>query len=215
MAKQVKEINIDDLIQDDHNANRGTILGQALIEASIENLGLGRSIVVDRNNKIIAGNKTQKGARAKGITNALVVETDGSQLVVVKRTDLDMDDPKGRALALADNRTAEQNLNWDNNSLEMHFEAARELGMNGLVFELHHQVSDEDIDGLFTDREKAGDNDDESKPGGYGQGGNALEFSIILNYSPSDFAKVKAAFGNLEGSPEEIVLDLLGITSET
>jgi hypothetical protein len=135
---------------------------------------------------------------------------------VVKRTDLDMNSAKGRALALADNRTAEENLNWDNNALQMHFEAAQEMGLGGLVFEIHHNVSDEDIAGLFTDRAKAGDGDgdDESKPGGYGQGGNALEFSIILNYAPSDFAKVKAAFANLEGTPEEIVLELLGITSE-
>jgi hypothetical protein len=80
--------------------------------ASMQKLGAGCSIVVDRNGHIIAGNKTAEGAKAAGLENVIGVETDGSQLFAVVRTDLDLDDPKARELAIADNRTAELGLEW-------------------------------------------------------------------------------------------------------
>ena len=47
-----------------------------------------------------------------------VIETDGSELVVVKRTDLSLDDAKARQLAIADNRSSEVGLDWDLPTLE-------------------------------------------------------------------------------------------------
>jgi hypothetical protein len=43
----------------------------------------------------------------------VIVKTDGRRLVVVQRTDLDINSPAGRALAVADNRTSEEGLSWD------------------------------------------------------------------------------------------------------
>jgi hypothetical protein len=43
----------------------------------------------------------------------VVVETSGREIVAVKRTDLSLDSPEGRGLAIADNRTAELGLEWD------------------------------------------------------------------------------------------------------
>ncbi|MGA3370686.1 MAG: hypothetical protein ABSC48_02880 [Terracidiphilus sp.] len=47
----------------------------------------------------------------------IVVQTDGSQLVAVQRTDLSIDDLKARGLAVADNRSSEVGLEWDVNVL--------------------------------------------------------------------------------------------------
>jgi len=105
--------SITDLVPDNKNANRGTARGRKAVRDSRQKLGAGRSIVVDRNGRIIAGNKTAEGAKAAGLENVIAVETDGSQLVAVIRTDLDLDDPKARELAIADNRTAELGLEWD------------------------------------------------------------------------------------------------------
>lgn len=105
--------SITDLVPDNKNANRGTARGRKAVRDSLQKLGAGRSIVVDRNGRIIAGNKTAEGAKAAGLENVIAVETDGSQLVAVVRTDLDLDDPKARELAIADNRTAELGLEWD------------------------------------------------------------------------------------------------------
>jgi hypothetical protein len=106
---------ITDLVPDDMNANRGTERGGQMIENSVKRFGLGRSIVLDKNNMVIAGNKTLENAAGAGIENVIIVETDGNQLVAVQRVDLDMDEAPevARALGIADNRTAEINLEWD------------------------------------------------------------------------------------------------------
>lgn len=138
MGKTVKG-KIEDIVFDDQNANRGTEAGQALIEQSIANLGLGRSVVVDKNNKLIAGNKTTSGAKYQGVEKVVFVETTGDELVVVRRTDLDLsddDDHRARALALADNFTAQQNLDWNPEHLGIHFDAAMSLDMQEFVFEI-------------------------------------------------------------------------------
>jgi hypothetical protein len=104
--------HLSDLRPDDRNANAGTERGRAMVEASLRRFGAGRSILVDRNGRIIAGNTTHEAAIDIGLTDAVIVKTDGRKLVVVQRTDLDIDSPAGRALAIADNRTSEVGLRW-------------------------------------------------------------------------------------------------------
>lgn len=116
MKEQV--INIEELQQDSHNFNAGTDEGQELMEKSFSELGAGRSILVDKNGNIIAGNKSQKAAMAAGIKKVRVIETTGDELVAVKRTDIDINSAKGRRMALADNQTQVVNLAWDETELE-------------------------------------------------------------------------------------------------
>ena len=112
MAKVI-ETRIDQLIPDDKNFNAGTQYGQSLLETSLRKFGAGRSILIDKNNRIIAGNKTVENAAAIDLDDVIVVETNGSQLVAVKRTDIDLESAQGRELALADNATSAANLQWD------------------------------------------------------------------------------------------------------
>lgn len=118
MAEQLKQGKVHDLIQDDRNLNKGTERGRELIEKSLRQFGAGRSILVDKNNRIIAGNKTHANAEAAGIDDAVIVETDGKKLVVVKRTDIDLNTKQGREMALADNATVKVDLAWDTEQLE-------------------------------------------------------------------------------------------------
>lgn len=113
----ITETSIDKLVFDDKNFNRGTQFGEHLMDKSIRELGLGRSILLDKNNRIIAGNKTTEKAGELGFDKVVVVETDGNTLVAVKRTDVDLDSQKGRELALADNATSKANLEWDSETL--------------------------------------------------------------------------------------------------
>jgi hypothetical protein len=83
------------------------------LESSLRNYGAGRSILIDRDNRIIAGNKTVESAVDIGLKDLIVVETDGTQLVAVKRVDLTLDEEPARQLAYADNRVAELDLSWD------------------------------------------------------------------------------------------------------
>ncbi len=117
MAK-VEETRIEQLIPDNKNFNKGTEYGQRLIEESLRKFGAGRSILLDKNNRIIAGNKTVENAVNAGLDNVIIVETDGNQIVAVKRKDIDLDSAKGRELALADNATGKANLAWDMEIIE-------------------------------------------------------------------------------------------------
>lgn len=112
MAKVI-ETNIESLVPDNKNFNKGTEYGDRLMDESLRRFGLGRSILIDKNNRIIAGNKTAEKAADIGFTDVVVVEVDGNQLVAVKRKDIDLDSAKGRELALADNATGKANLCFD------------------------------------------------------------------------------------------------------
>jgi len=98
-------ISISDLVPDDKNFNTGNELGNSLIEKSLRKHGAGRSILIDKNNRIIAGNKTIENAAFIGMEDVMIVETTGNQIVAVKRMDIDLDSKAGREMALADNQT--------------------------------------------------------------------------------------------------------------
>ncbi len=116
-CRPARPTTVDDLALDDQNANRGTTRGRQLLAQSLQEYGAGRSILADRRGRVIAGNKTVEQARALKLP-IQVIRTDGRTLVVVQRTDLDLTDGKARALAIADNRIAELDLEWDGAMLE-------------------------------------------------------------------------------------------------
>lgn len=112
-SSAVTHKKLSELTQDDRNANKGTVRGAEMIQASLRDYGAGRSILLDRNGRIIAGNKTAENAGIVGMDDVVVVQTRGDQLVAVQRMDLDLDDVKARALSIADNRASEVSLDWD------------------------------------------------------------------------------------------------------
>ena len=116
MAEKI--IDIEQLAQDQHNFNKGSEQGQELMERSFKEMGAGRSILIDRNGNIIAGNKSQKAAIAAGIKKVRIIETTGDELVAVKRTDVDIDSAEGRKMAYLDNLTTQVNLTWDETELQ-------------------------------------------------------------------------------------------------
>ena len=109
-----------DLVPDKDNANKGTQRGLKALDTSLRQYGAGRSILVDKHGRIIAGNKTVERAADIGLDDVIVVESDGTKLVAVKRTDLDLDseDGKARALATYDNRVGQLDLDWDIDALK-------------------------------------------------------------------------------------------------
>ena len=111
MTKKID--TLADLTPDGENFNRHTEFGQKLLEDSLRKFGAGRSILVDKDGNIIAGNSTTETAAAIGMEDVIVVPTDGKKLVVVQRTDLSLDSPEGRELALADNMTALKGIDLD------------------------------------------------------------------------------------------------------
>ena len=114
MRARIRTVPISALVLDVENANKGRRRGRELLEASLDKYGAGRSVLVDRHDRVIAGNKTVEAARAAGMESITVIETDGSSLVAVRRGDLDLKkDKKARELAIADNRVGELDLEWN------------------------------------------------------------------------------------------------------
>lgn len=112
-------MRLSDLQPDNQNANKGTAKGQKAIVNSIQRSGAGRSIVVDKNNRIIGGNKTTEAIAEVYDAEAevIVIESEGEKLVVHRRNDLDLSDPDpnnpARQLAYADNMTSWASFDLD------------------------------------------------------------------------------------------------------
>ena len=106
--------NLSDLKQDHKNARKRTDRSAALIKESLSKYGAARSIVIDEDNRILAGNGTVEGAIAAGLTKLRVIETDGDEVIAVKRTGLSEEQKVG--LAIADNRTGDLS-EWDKEML--------------------------------------------------------------------------------------------------
>ena len=130
------------------NANKGTERGRYMVEASLRETGAGRSILLDKDGRIIAGNKTFEAASDIGLP-VRVVETDGTELVAVKRTDLDLDDDTGtaRRLAYYDNRAAQVGLDWD---------AEQMLADLGAGLDLSAMFKQDELDELLADLQPKG-----------------------------------------------------------
>lgn len=111
---QLKTVKIDDFEFDKRNANLGTERGQKALEKSLFDLGAGRSIVVDKNLKVIGGNKTLEAYSEIGFKDVVVIPSNGKHLIAIQRTDLSLDeDERARLLSLSDNRVGELSLSWD------------------------------------------------------------------------------------------------------
>ena len=104
---------ITDFTPDPKNLNQGTERGNYALERSLRDYGFARPVVADKDGVIIAGNHAYQKAGEIGLKNVRVIETDGTEIIVHKRMDLDASTARGRMVALADNRTTEINLAWD------------------------------------------------------------------------------------------------------
>ena len=102
---KVTNMKVTDLKFDTRNYRKHGDKNKKLIRKSIQEVGLGRSIVVDANNEIVAGNGLV--SQLDKDTPVRVVETTGGELVVVKRTDLQTGDDRRKALAIYDNSTSD------------------------------------------------------------------------------------------------------------
>lgn len=98
-------MQVKDLKFDERNYRIHSEKNKELIRKSINECGLARSVVIDNENCLIGGNGVV--SQLDKNTPVKVIETDGSELVVVKRTDLKTDDEKRKRLAVMDNSTSD------------------------------------------------------------------------------------------------------------
>lgn len=118
-----------------------------LILKSLKKCGAGRSILIDKQGEIIAGNGVYEQAKNLNIP-VKIIETDGSELIAIKRTDLDTESKKRKELALADNSTSD-NVTWDLSNLKADFDLSElpEWGLEGLaeVEQLDPEITEDEV----------------------------------------------------------------------
>lgn len=133
---------------DKRNYRKHSDRNKDLIRKSLNECGAGRSILIDNDNEIIAGNGIYEQAKELGIKTK-IVETDGSELVVVKRTDLSTDDEKRKQMAIMDNSTSDSSeFDIELLKVDLSIPELQELGVP--VFE----ATDLDVGNFFEESEE-------------------------------------------------------------
>jgi hypothetical protein len=102
--------SLDSLQPDSRNARKHSQDNLDLISDALREVGAARSIVIDEDGVILAGNATVEAAKAAGLTHMQVVDADGETVIAVRRSGLTPE--QKRRLALFDNRAAEL-ADWD------------------------------------------------------------------------------------------------------
>ncbi len=154
---KTRDTKINELLPDQHNANKGTERGRYMLEESLRKYGAGRSILVDKHGRVIAGNKTLELAGSIGLDDVIMVPTDGTKIVAVQRTDLDLDtDPRARELAYADNRVSEVDLAFDAEVLAADLNAGIDLSTFWRDEEIDDAIAQEEFWSAFNDAESGG-----------------------------------------------------------
>jgi ParB-like chromosome segregation protein Spo0J len=103
-------MQLSDLKSDKRNARKRTPRSASMLTESLQQVGAARSIVIDEDNNILAGNGTVEAAGQVGIERVRVIEADGNEIIAVRRSNLS--DEQKLKLSLYDNRTAEL-AEWD------------------------------------------------------------------------------------------------------
>jgi hypothetical protein len=115
---------IKDLIPDPANARLHNSRNVGMIAAALQKVGAARSIVIDEDGQVLAGNATIQAAAEAGIENVRVIDADGQTLIAVRRTGLSPEEKK--QLAYFDNRTAEL-ADWNVEQIAADWEAGLPL----------------------------------------------------------------------------------------
>lgn len=137
-------MQIKDLKQDKRNYRKHNKKNIDLIKKSVADVGLGRSIVIDKENEIICGNGLVSSLDKN--TPVKVIETDGSELIVVKRTDLNTEDDRRKQLAVMDNSTSDSS-EFDFELLQADFdvETLQDWGLD-VDFAIEEETDEEEED---------------------------------------------------------------------
>jgi len=91
---------------------------------ALQDVGAARSIVIDEDNVILAGNGVATAAAQAGMTAVRVIDADGDELIAVRRSNLTAE--QKRKLAIYDNRTAEL-AEWNVEQLRLDHDAGLDL----------------------------------------------------------------------------------------
>lgn len=190
-SRESKRVSsLADLTPDPANARRHDARNIGAIEDSLGRVGFARSIVIDEDGVVLAGNGTIEAAGRAGMERVRVVDADGEEIIAVRRIGLS---PRQKAiLAVGDNRAAELSPGWDAAALAA---LAEEHGIAPGDLEL----SDEEWKAIEAGAE-SGESGGGAEAGGYPEpeGGRYSEQAAVIVVCPGE-AEQEAVYRELRG----------------
>lgn len=170
---KITKAKISDLKFDNKNFNKGTQFGDSLLDKSIQKFGFREAGVLDRNGRLIGGNKRTAKAGERGLEDVEIIKADPNKIYALQFDDIDLDTPEGRELALALNATAKANISFDVEVMEATIESVKveewgaasnqSISANGNLlkhYEVPNYEEDEDDEELYNTH---GDNREDVK----------------------------------------------------
>jgi hypothetical protein len=98
---------------DKRNTNLHTVAGLQLLDKSIDKVGIIESYTISNDGVVISGNARHEKISAKITKEPIVIETDGTEAIIIKRTDIESNTKKFHEASILANTTAHKNFNLD------------------------------------------------------------------------------------------------------
>jgi hypothetical protein len=98
---------------DKRNTNLQTDAGLQLLDKSIDKVGIIESYTISNDGVVISGNARHEKISAKITKEPIVIETDGTEAIIIKRTDIESNTKKFHEASILANTTAHKNFNLD------------------------------------------------------------------------------------------------------
>lgn len=211
MARRIK---LKDFNPDPHNHNDHTAEGMAALEHSLEQVGIIESITVSAEGSIISGNARHEKIGAKfPDAEPIVIETDGTRPVILKRTDIHDDTPQFAKASILANTVATKNLNLNRGTIEelsaqygfaIEEVHAERVGVERVVRPINLPIDPytKESDGDEEKNSASGKGEKESLP-------DDFTVPLILNVSKAVLARFEKAAKAEKQSPAEFLQTLL------
>ena len=194
-----KKTTLSSLIPDNKNNNKHTAYGMDLLEKSVNKVGIIESITVSNDDKIISGNARHEVIGKNFDKEAIVIETDGTQPIIIKRTDIESDTKQFYEASILANTTAKKNIDFDMEVIE-NLGVEYDIDIEEIGVEV---VQNDYNDTDYSDKNKEINTDDYDD-----------KMLIKLQYVEEEYHLVKDALLKIASTPEQAVYKLLGLNNE-
>ena len=186
------KIKFKDIKPDSRNTNKHTEYGMHTLDNSLEQVGIIESVTISNDNVIISGNARHENIGQKFTKDAIIVETDGTTPVVIKRTDIESGTKEFHKASILANTVAQKNQNIDVQLVEV------------LANEFDFEVSE-----VFVDVENIDDKDYSDKNKEIDTDFNDQKYTFKLEYTEEEYIELKEKIQNSGKTPEQIFYEAL------
>jgi hypothetical protein len=187
------DVRFSQIKPDQRNTNKHTDIGMRSLDSSLDQVGIVESITISNDNVIISGNARHEKIGQKYKKDPVIIETDGTTPIVIKRTDIESGTKEFHKASILSNSVAQKNQNLDIELVEV------------IADEFDFDVSDvfveieEEYDKDYSDKNKELSIDDFQNQ----------KYYLKLEYTEDDYNFVKDKIQQLGQSPEKILYDAL------